>query len=100
MATEKASSEAGTIAALAVKANGAHTVDGKDGRQFLMTPDGFKSEEITDPHGLKPRLPSYISQSVTVQTVDSLVDYVNRFKNGNTVLFADIMASVIVAALD
>lgn len=45
-------------------------------------------------------LPDEVRQRVTLQTVDSLVEYVNRFKAGNTVLFADIQASKIVAVLD
>lgn len=97
MSTEN---NAATIADLAVKASGASVVDGPDNRRFLLIPDGFAREEITDPHGLKPRKPSYVSQSVTLDTTDSLVAYVNRFAAANTVLFANIETNTIAALLD
>jgi uncharacterized protein YfdQ (DUF2303 family) len=37
---------------------------------------------------------------VLLQTVDSLVDYANRFKGDNSILFADIDRNTIVAAID
>lgn len=94
------SNEAETIAGLAVKASGAHTLKAADGREFLIVPAGSTQSEISDPHGLKLSTPRYISQVVTVQALDSLVDYVNAYKTGNTMLFADIMANSITALID
>lgn len=88
-----------TVVDLVHKAMEAHIVESGE-RKFLIVPDGAKSQEITDPHGLKPSTPRYISQAVTLQTVDSLVDYVKRFKSADTVLFADIEANSITAAID
>jgi uncharacterized protein YfdQ (DUF2303 family) len=94
------SNEAETIAGLAVKASGAHTIRTDDGREFLLVPAGFADKEISDPHGLKLSTPRYIHQAVTVQALDSLVEYVNVFKTPNTMLFADIMANSITALID
>lgn len=92
--------EAGTIATLAAKASGASVVKTSDNREFLIVPQGFTHNEVSDAYGLKLALPRYIKQSVTIETADSLVDYVNRFKGAQTMLFADISANRIVALMD
>jgi hypothetical protein len=89
-----------TIADLARQGMQAHVVTAKDGREFLIVPDGYCKHDIAEEHGLKRTMPAYLSQSVTLQTADSLVDYVNRFKGAETVLFADIAANRILAAID
>lgn len=94
------SNEAETIAGLAVKAAGAAIIKAEDGREFMIVPNGFSSPEISDPHGLKLSTPRYIAQVVTVQALDSLVEYVNNYKTGNTMMFADIMANSITALID
>lgn len=94
------STEAGTIASLAAKAAGAHVVKTGDEREFLIVPSGFSEKEVSDAHGLKLAKPKYIKQTVTIETADSLVDYVNRFKVSDTMLFADISANRIVALVD
>lgn len=94
------SNEAQTIADLAVKAGGAHTIKIADGRELLILPSGFVDKDISDPHGLKPTTPRYIHQRVEVQALDSLVDYVNAFKTDSTILFADIRANAITAMID
>lgn len=96
--TEK--TEAGTIAALAAKASGAHVVKSSDNREFLITPEGFSDKEVSDAYGLKLAKPRYIKQMVTIETADSLVDYVNRFKGTDTLLLAEISANRIVALID
>lgn len=93
-------SEADSVAKLAQKAAGASTIKTEDGREFLITPDGFASREISDEHSLSVTSPRYIKQAVTLQTTDALVEYVNRYKGSDTVLFADIMANSIVAVVD
>lgn len=89
-----------TIAELARSTATAHIVAAKDGREFLIVPDGMMKHDVPDEHGLVRTMPGYLKQSVTLQTVDSLVDYTNRFKGADTVLFADIASSRIVAVLD
>lgn len=92
--------EAGAIAALAAKASGAHVVKTNDKREFLIVPSGFTDKEVSDAYGLKLAKPKYIKQTVTIETANSLVDYVNRFKGAETMLFAEISANRIVALLD
>ena len=94
-------SEAQTIADLAVKAGAEpKVVVTPSGRTFLVTPDGHEAKEVTQANAVPPILPGQIEQTVTLQTVDSLVDYVNRFKGEDTLLFADIASNSIVALID
>lgn len=93
--------EAGTIADLARKAtSAASTVKTESGREFLILPADLRSTDVTDPHGLQPKKPIYIKQAVTVQTADSLVEYVNKYKTADTMLFADVDTNKIVAHID
>lgn len=92
--------EAGAIAALAAKASGAHMVKAADNREFLVVPQGFSEKEVSDAYGLKLAKPKYIKQAVTIETADSLVDYVNRFKLPDTMLFAEISSNRIMALVD
>lgn len=92
--------QAETIADLARKASVVQSVQGLDGRLYLIVPDGYTAKDVTDPHGLFPRTPAYIKQRVEVQAVDSLVEYANKFKTGNSMLFADIMANSITGLID
>ena len=95
-------SEAETVAELARKAiEQGRIVKTDNGREILIIPEGFEHEDITDAqHDSQTRTPAFVKQAVTLQTVDSLVDYVNRFKLSVTMLFADIGASTIRAAID
>jgi hypothetical protein len=89
-----------TIADLARQGKTAQVVTAKDGREFLIVPEGYDRHDINEEHGLKRTMPAYLSQAVTLQTADSLSDYVNRFKGPETILFADISANRILAAID
>jgi len=74
-----------------------------DGRIFAFRAAGngaYNLDTLTQPHTLAPPLPSYVKQHVTLQDEGSLVLYANKFKNADTLLFADIDASRIVAAID
>lgn len=95
-------SEAQTIADLATEAaRQPALIEAADGRKFLVTPASMQVKEVLDdPYGMIVPAPVRIKQAVTVQTVDSLVEYVNRFKTDNTVLFADIGANSILASVD
>lgn len=92
--------QAETIADLARKASVVQSVSGGDGRHYLIVPDGYTAKDVTDPHGLFPRAPAYIKQRVEVQALDSLTDYVNKFKTADSMLFADIMANSITGLID
>lgn len=75
-------------------------VELEDGRQFLAHPNDVILKEVTDPHGLIITPPARIVASVHVQTADSLVEYVNRFKQSGTLILADIGANTIRASID
>lgn len=96
--------EAGVVADLAREAENkaaqVRVLAAEDGRLYMVKPQGVTVEEITDPHGLKLAPPRYVSQRVTLQAQESLTDYVNRFKDGSTVLLADIATSTIVGLID
>ena len=95
------STETQVVADLAVKAAGVPTiVKTEKGREFLVLPGATSPQDVTEANALAPTLPDHIRQAVTLQTVDSLVDYANRFKTATTVLFADIGANSIKALLD
>lgn len=92
--------EAQTVAELARNQAVAHIVQANDGREYLIVPNGMTKHDVPDEFGLKRNMPSYLKQDVTLQTTDSLVDYVNRFKGVGSVLFADIAQNSIIAVLD
>ncbi len=94
--------EAEVVAELAVKANvdPAYFVKSDDGREFLVMPNDHKSQEVTLLDALPLYEPHYIKQSAVVQTVDSLVDYVELYKGEHTLLFADIERNLILAQVD
>lgn len=94
------STEAGVVAELTRRAMVPEILRTDDGRAFLLTPKGMDAREVTDPHGVALPTGSRIIQQVEVQTLDSLVEYVNRFKTPNTILLADVEANRIVALLD
>lgn len=80
-----------------------------DGREFLLLPPGqacdhqptkWEVQEVTQPNALDVLAPKLIIQSVKVQEVGSLMNYVNRFKNADSALFADISSSTILGVID
>lgn len=92
--------EAGQIAALTRAGDAPHIVKTDDGRTFLITQNDVAVKEVTNPHDLVLDPPGRIVQAVTVQTVGSLVDYVNAFRGPATRMMADIDANRIVGLLD
>lgn len=95
------SNEAETIASLAVAAKREPAIIKTDaGREYLVLPEGLRAQDVTEVNAISPSLPDEIHQGVTLQTVESLVDYTNRFKTSTTLLMADIGANSIKALLD
>lgn len=75
--------------------------DGK--RQFIALPTeggGFDLKDITPQHTLVPPKPTFISQTVALQDQASLEAYVNRFKNADTMILADMKQNSISAFID
>ena len=78
-------------------------IKSQDGREFMASPSlsgQWNYNDITAPNTIEPIAPKIITQAVKVQDVQSMTDYVNRFKNGNSVLFADISTSTILGVID
>jgi uncharacterized protein YfdQ (DUF2303 family) len=78
-----------------------------DGREFLASPPNPNSgepswlvQELTLPNAIAPIAPKIITQAVKLQDSYSLIEYVNRFKDADSVLFADIVSSTILAVID
>lgn len=93
--------EANSIAALALKGAAPTFLTGGDGRQFLVSrgPEGEKLYEV--PSKLPTMVvPGRVVQSVTIETALSLVDYAGAFASDGSRLFANIDADRIVAILD
>lgn len=65
-------------------------------RAYAFVPDGYSLKDISDP----ARLPDRVRQSVAFDDRASLVAFVNRFSNADTVLFADFNSLTITAAID
>jgi uncharacterized protein YfdQ (DUF2303 family) len=94
-------SEAEEVANLARKAFIApQVITTASGREYLVVPDEHSSTEVTPAHKTDVLMPKIIKQSVTLQNADALIDYLNRFESDESILFADVAASRIVAALD
>lgn len=71
--------------------------------QHAFIPDGggrYRREQLTPDREIVPQ-PQFIEQYVNVDQVSALVEYVNRFKVSETVIFADLAArGRITAAID
>ncbi|WP_426043675.1 DUF2303 family protein [Caulobacter sp. DWR3-1-2] len=94
--------EAGQIAALAMAAYGAKPVSIETGsdREFLLIPDGYTAQDVSEPNRVPKVLPDHIQQAVTLQTLDSLSEYVQRFKTDDTLMVANIATNTIIAVID
>lgn len=110
--TEQPKTEAAAVANMALNAAGVVPVEifELEGVTHAFTPKldatgrviGVQREVLPkrDQHGLLTDKPSRVAGAVTVETQDSLVDYVRDFKGTGTRLFASISSNAIVAVLD
>lgn len=99
----EAGTEAGAVASLTTLLNDTvpvAVIKTDDGRTFAARRDDFALDNLTPAHAQKIEQPKWVTQLVTVQKASSLSDYVLRFKNEGTLLFADIGADRIVGAID
>lgn len=96
-------SETKEVAELALKADKntptAH-LPLSDGREFILHRTDFKLEQITPLNAATVHKPQHVTQAVQVQVVESFIEYVNRMKNHDTVIFADIASSTILGVID
>lgn len=76
----------------------------KDSRgvEWLLRPNatGVYAHHQLTPNNEVAQKPAFVSQTVHIQTVASLIAYVNRFKTENTMIFANSNTDAIVAAID
>lgn len=101
MTKQTSAGDAQTIAELAVKAAGAATtITSATGREFLILPEAFDYHEVTPENSQDVHTPKRIRQAVILQNADALVEYLNRFKGDDSLLFADVQKSLVVAAID
>lgn len=78
-------------------------IETNDGRTLIALPGvqgSYQYHDVTVPNAADVPLPKLLKQSVAIQTSGSLKAYVNRFKNDDSMLFADIGANVITAVID
>jgi uncharacterized protein YfdQ (DUF2303 family) len=70
------------------------------GREFLIHPTDYEHTDVTPPNKMDVLMPKGIKQAVTLQNAEALITYLNRFKNADSLLLADVADSRIVAVLD
>lgn len=71
-------------------------IETQGARQHLIVPKGFDLKETSDPD----RLAVHAAASVVVDAKQALIDYVNRFREPGSVLFADIDKGEVRCVLD
>lgn len=78
-------------------------VSGPNGRQFVFAPKdggGFEVKDISIANAVDVLPPKFVTQHVKMQSAQSLIDYLNCFKNQDTKLFADIRNDTILGIID
>lgn len=73
-------------------------IDGN--RDFAVNRNDFTLKEVTLPNAADVLMPKIVTQTPNLQTVSSMISYVNRFKNDDTVIFADIKNNRVIAVID
>lgn len=76
---------------------------GSGNREFIAVPQGggrYTLEQVTLPNAANVLMPKTVVQAVRMQTAESMIDYVKRFKNATSMLFADINNDTVVSILD
>lgn len=58
--------------------------DGDKSRKFLVVPQGFRAEEITDPYGLVKDLPAYPIASVLLDSAESLCKFAEAYSGASS----------------
>lgn len=101
--TSQSRTEADAVAELAGKTqNFPFFEKTEDGRVLALVPQGnghWEIQDVSDPLR-ETKTPPYIAQAITLQTLDSLVEYGQRFRTAATILLADIDKNSIRAVID
>ena len=80
-----------------------HIIKTDSGREYLILPSehgAARQVDVSEPGAQLAPAPDWIVQAVTLQTTESLIAYVERFRSPDTTLFADIQNNRVVALLD
>jgi hypothetical protein len=96
-------SETKEVAELALKADKnvpLTVVTSPDGREFVAHRNDFTVKDVTEPNKTEVHKPKIVTQAVQVQVVESFIEYTNRMKNFDTVIFADIASSTMLGVID
>lgn len=96
-------SETKEVAELALKADKnapAMQLSISDGREFILHRSDFKLEQITALNAADVNKPKIVTQAVEMQDSNSFIEYVNRFKNDDSVIFADMTSSTVLGVVD
>jgi uncharacterized protein YfdQ (DUF2303 family) len=97
-------SETSDVQALTLASLGSpHLFKASEGREFIALPTGngtYRLDQITSPNKADVLMPKVITQHVQMQTSDSLCGYLNRFKNPDSLVFADIDNDTVVGIID
>jgi uncharacterized protein YfdQ (DUF2303 family) len=78
----------------------AQVIDLPDGRTFIVHRDDFNLNQVTMENKVDVLMPKVTRQGVSVGDRLSLIDYANRFKNENSVMFADVNNNSIMCVID
>lgn len=92
------------IAELVLKASQncpATVIEQPDGREYIIYRHDFTLKDITpvDKQPIAPK-PHHVAAVVAVQDSSSFIEYVNRFKNDDSVIFADQQSNIVLGILD
>lgn len=72
----------------------------EDGRHFIVHRNDFAFTDKSLLHAVEVLQPKTVVQTPNLQTATSLRDYIKRFKNEDTLVFASIATNTIMAAID
>lgn len=78
-------------------------IDLPEGRTMLVCPDGeggWHHTDVTSPNKAEVLAPKIITQAVQLQTVSAMISYINRFKNPDSLVFADISQNRVLGVID
>lgn len=78
-------------------------IDLPEGRTMLVCPDGeggWHHTDVTSPNKAEVLAPKIITQAVQLQTVSAMISYLNRFKNPDSLVFADISQNRVLGVID
>lgn len=91
----------GAVLALLADTNIAvQMVSDQSDRDFAIKRNDFLVEQITPPNKAKVYLPKIVTAAPQAQNVSSLIEYLSRFKNEHSMVFADIMTDRLVGVID